>query len=153
MPRNEKAFVVGQRAERLVGEFYSLHAAITVATDPRAAQLTPPVQPGQIVPTHTVKGLGLSEHTYHFLHYRAMADHREEFIADFERTWIAGALLGLGDELEGHHYFDNAPELELVYHLRNGIAHGNEFRLTPPGLRRLAQHPAHNRDAWVRQLD
>jgi len=149
----ENALTVSQRASRIVDEFYSLHAAITVATDPRAATLAPPILPGQVVPTHTVRGLDQSEHTYHFLHYLAMADHREEFIADFQRTWMAGALLGLGDELEGHDYFDHAPELELVYHIRNGIAHGNRFRLTRPGLTRLAEHPAHNNDAWVHQLD
>jgi hypothetical protein len=59
-------------------------------------------------------------------------------------------LITLGDALAKHRYFDHAPELELVYHLRNGAAHGNRFNLTKPGRDRLAKYPAHNRLAWVR---
>jgi hypothetical protein len=47
-------------------------------------------------------------------------------------------------------YFDHAPELELVYHLRNCIAHGNRFKYTDVGRKRLAKHPAHNRNAGFR---
>jgi hypothetical protein len=61
-----------------------------------------------------------------------------------------GALLTLGDELAKHEYFDQAPILELVYHLRNGIAHGNRFRVDDQGKRRLAKYPAHNRNAAVK---
>jgi hypothetical protein len=61
-----------------------------------------------------------------------------------------GALLGLGDELNKHGYFDHAPILELVYHLRNGIAHGNQFNIDHRGQKRLAKYGAHNRDAAVK---
>lgn len=71
---------------------------------------------------------------------------------DFLRTWAMGALLMLGDELAKpqHGYFDHAPILELVYHLRNGVAHGNRFNITMDGRKRLAKHAAHNRDADVK---
>jgi hypothetical protein len=46
---------------------------------------------------------------------------------EFPRVWLTGALLAVGDALKDNDYFDHAPELELVYHLRNGVAHGNRF--------------------------
>ncbi|SFU26022.1 hypothetical protein [Paraburkholderia aspalathi] len=61
-----------------------------------------------------------------------------------------GALLMLGDETRDHRYFDHALNLELVYHLRNGIAHGNTFNITDEGKKRSAKHPAHNRNAAVK---
>ena len=61
--------------------------------------------------------------------------------------WLIGSLLAVGDALERNKYFDHAPELELVYHLRNGIAHGNHFRFAKRGRERLAKYLGHNRDA------
>ena len=60
--------------------------------------------------------------------------------------WLTGSLLAVGDALEHHNYFDHAPELELVYHLRNGIAHGNRFDIR--NLQRLTKYPAHNRACY-----
>ena len=37
--------------------------------------------------------------------------------------------------------------MELVCHLRNGVVHGNTFRIN---LKLLAKFPAHNRPAWVK---
>ena len=54
-------------------------------------------------------------------------------------------FLAIGDALSETRYFDHAPELELIYHLRNGVAHGNRFHFTDFGKKRLADHPAHNR--------
>ena len=56
----------------------------------------------------------------------------------------------LGDQLAQHHYFDHAPILEVVYHLRNGIAHGNQFNINERGYKRLTKHKAHNRNAAVK---
>jgi hypothetical protein len=67
---------------------------------------------------------------------------------DLNRVWIAGAYLVIGDALTKNDYFDNAPELELIRHVRNGIAHGNRFRIDNPS--KLAKFPAHNRLAHVR---
>lgn len=61
-----------------------------------------------------------------------------------------GALLTLGDELTLYEYFDRAPILEFVYHLRNAVAHGNRFHITDKGRKRLERHPAHNRSAPVK---
>jgi hypothetical protein len=65
-------------------------------------------------------------------------------------VFLAGALLTLGDALSSHRYFDHAPELELVRHLRNGVAHGNRFNIDQRGAQTLARWPAHNRLAWVK---
>jgi hypothetical protein len=67
---------------------------------------------------------------------------------ELPRVWPGGSLLAVGDALEKHDYFDHAPELELVYHLRNGIAHGNRFDIR--NRMRLEKYPAHNRDADYR---
>ena len=67
--------------------------------------------------------------------------------SNLDRRWLVGALLTIGDALAKHSYFDHAPELELLRHLRNGVAHGNTFRIN---LKLLAKFPAHNRLAWVR---
>ena len=50
--------------------------------------------------------------------------------------------------LKRHGYFDRAPELELLRHLRNGVAHGNLFRIDNPT--EITKFPAHNRLAWVK---
>jgi hypothetical protein len=79
----------------------------------------------------------------------ALADLAKKTIAEeLPRVWLAGSLLALGDRLERTDYFDHAPELELVYHLRNGIAHGNRFEIH--NRKRLEKYPAHNRDAWFK---
>lgn len=71
---------------------------------------------------------------------------------EFPRIWLTGALLAVGDALRDNGYFDHAPELELVYHLRNGIAHGNRFKFTDSGRKRLAEHPAHNRACYKHSI-
>lgn len=72
--------------------------------------------------------------------------------AELPRVWLTGSLLALGDTLKEHGYFDRAPVLELVYHLRNGIAHGNRFNFKTTGLERLKKYPAHNRDALFSKM-
>jgi hypothetical protein len=72
--------------------------------------------------------------------------------AELPRVWLTGSLLALGDALKDNDYFDHAPALELVYHLRNGIAHGNRFNFTTSGLERLKKYPAHNRKVWFRKM-
>ena len=58
---------------------------------------------------------------------------------------VGGALLTLGDSLAKYKYFDKSPLLELIRHLRNGVAHGNRFKIDDPT--RLTKYPAHNKNA------
>jgi hypothetical protein len=140
---------VGQLAGRLAEGYYSHVAALIVAAHPAASTLMPGVPPGAAVPIGFVRRKDGSEHLFHFEHYLAKGS-QPDFAADFRRAWPVGALLTLGDALQNHDYFQHAPELEMVYHLRNGAAHGNRFNLTSSGLNRLANYPAHTRDAAIR---
>jgi hypothetical protein len=43
--------------------------------------------------------------------------------APVDRVWLTGGLITLADALERNNYFDRAPHLKLVRHLRNGVSH------------------------------
>lgn len=148
MKANQAAFDAGQLAERLAQGYYAHLAALSVAADPRAVQLAPQTLPGHIVPIGTVKRKDGTAHAFDFRLFLHRAGTDVLITSELERVWLAGSLLKLGDVLAQHQYFDRAPELELLRHLRNGIAHGNRFRIDNPA--NLSKFPAHNRDAWVK---
>jgi hypothetical protein len=147
MKANQAAFNIGQMAERIAQGYYVHLAAIEVARDPRAVALSPKVEPGKRVPVGYVRRKDGTPYEFHFNHYLSQARNNPAIVDDLDRLWLVGALLAIGDELEKENYFDHAPELELLRHLRNGVAHGNTFRIKP---KRLARFPAHNRLALVR---
>lgn len=60
---------------------------------------------------------------------------------ELDRAWLGSALIVLGDRLAAESYFDRAPILEMVRHLRNGVGHGNRFEIRNPS--ELAVWPAH----------
>jgi hypothetical protein len=125
---------VARLAESLKDDLFVHHAAISVARQPGAIRLLQQSEPDAlVVEGHLQPGV-----SYHLSHYLAMAAHRQE---QFERVWLAGALLTLGDALSDHRYFDRAPILEMVRHLRNAVAHGNQFHIRSP--KQLAEHPAY----------
>ena len=148
MKVDQAAFDAGQLAERLAQGYYAHLAAISVAADPRASQLAPRTLSGHTVPIGIVKRNDGTEHAFHFKLYLSRAGTDAFLASELQQVWLAGSLLKLGDTLAQHQYFDRAPELELVRHLRNGIAHGNRFRIDNPA--NLAKFPAHNREAWVK---
>ena len=148
MKANQAAFDAGQLAERLSQGYYSHLAAIMVAMDPRAIHLAPAIRPGHHVSVADVRRKDGTAHVFHFPHYLARAANDPLVAGELERIWLAGALLRLGDVLAQHRYFDRAPELELLRHLRNGVAHGNRFNITD--TKSLKKYPAHNRLAAVR---
>jgi hypothetical protein len=145
---NQSAFDVGQLSERLFGGYLGHLSSLAIASDARAAHIVPPVVPGQSVPIGKVIRKDGTEWSYDFAHFLRLAKSDTMIATETERVWIAGALLRLGDALTQNQYFDRAPELELVRHLRNGIAHGNRFRIDDP--EKLRKFPAHNRYAWIR---
>lgn len=148
MKANQAAFDAGQLAERLADGYYAHLAAISVIADPRAIHLAPQTLPGHLVPIGSVRRKDGTEHVFDFMHFLHRAGTDALITSELERVWLAGSLLKLGDVLAQHRYFDRAPELELLRHLRNGIAHGNRFRIDNPA--NLAKYPAHNREAWVK---
>jgi len=58
-------------------------------------------------------------------------DHRHNL--DFVGSYFMTILLFVGDKLRQNEYFDKTPELEFLRHLRNGVSHGNTFRLRDYG--------------------
>jgi hypothetical protein len=93
------------------------------------------------VPEFTVRQPDGRELQLHFPYFLARG--REPAIAgEFDKTYYRGALLELGDLLADLQYLDRSPPLELVRHLRNGVAHGNRFEIRNPTA--LSQFPANN---------
>jgi hypothetical protein len=150
MKANQAAFKLGQMAERLAAGYHAHVAAIQIARDPRAPLLSPEVEPGKLVPEGYVFRKDGTFHRFHFNLYLVKVGNDPLIVDNLPRVWLVGALLTLGDALQANDYFDHAPELELLYHVRNGVAHGNLFHLTDSGKRRLIRYPAHNRPAWVK---
>src|SRR5688500_4961338 len=126
---------VARLAESLKDDLFVHHAAVTLARQPRALTFLPEAAPSALVPEGHLQP-GVSYHLPHYLAIAGQRGHEEQF----ERVWLAGALLTLGDALSTHAYFDRAPILEMVRHLRNAVAHGNRFDIRSP--KQLAQHPA-----------
>lgn len=143
---NPEAFAVGLLAQDLAFSYYAHTAAIRVSRDPRAQELVPEVEHGQEVAIGRVRQKDGGDHVFHFPW--ALGSAQAENPDTFERAFLSGALLTLGDALKRRGYFDQAPELQLVRHLRNGVAHGNRFNIDKHGRQALAQYPAHNRLAW-----
>jgi hypothetical protein len=145
---NQAAFDCGQFIERIAPGYYVHRAVIEVATDPRARALIPALQPGQAVPIGTVCRKDGTLIEYYFEHFLEQVQTNPVMADDLDRIWLAGSLLAVGDAAKAHEYFDRAPELELLRHLRNGVAHGNRFKIDNPAS--LAAYPAHNKLAWWR---
>lgn len=155
MKVNQAAFDVGRLAERLAAGYYAYVAAIQVAGNPRAKDLVTDIPLGQAVPVGYVTRRDGTHHVFHFHHYLDQIRTDSHIADDLPRSWLVGSLLTVGDALTKHRYFDRAPELELLRHVRNGIAHGNVFHFgrgkkRKENLDRLAKHPAHNKLAWIR---
>jgi hypothetical protein len=145
-------FAVGRMAHRLASGYYAFLVGQYVAANPKAINsLPPPTSIGQS-PTGDIARKDGSFHTFDLRYYLDLLREDQSLQTDFARAWAAGVLLNLSDELSKpeHRYFDHAPILELVYHLRNAVAHGNRFSLNANGLKRLTKYPAHNRLAAVK---
>lgn len=85
---------------------------------------------------------------YDWRHHMEAARTDAALTAELERAELSSALLVLGDRLAAEGYFDRAPILEMVRHLRNAVGHGNRFSFHEPAA--LLQWPAHTRDAASR---
>ena len=83
-----------------------------------------------------------TKHVFSFDHYLREAFENSKTKDDLDRVWLTGGLIALADALDRNKYFDRAPHLELIRHLRNGVSHGNRFRIDRPN--KLSNHPANN---------
>ncbi|MEX3949462.1 hypothetical protein AB4Y40_17140 [Paraburkholderia sp. EG287B] len=141
---------VARVAQHLASGYYAFLVAHLVAVNPMSINSLPPSPVLGTNPTGEIRRKDGTFHTLDLRFYLDLLREDQSLQSHFLRTWAMGALLMLGDELGAHDYFDHAPILELVYHLRNGVAHGNRFNITYSGKRRLARHDAHNRQAAVK---
>jgi hypothetical protein len=80
-----------------------------------------------------------TQHTFDLPYYLSQAHTNPEIVEELPRVWLKGALLTVGDALNDLQpkYLNKAPILEMVYHLRNGVAHGNVFHFLDSGRDRL----------------
>jgi hypothetical protein len=141
---NRAAVEVATLAQRMTSLYFSHVAAMYVARDKRAEAFSPAVEPGQTVPVLRIPRRDGNAMVMWFNYYLEKNRERET-IEDFDKVWLTGALLTVGDALGANGYFNHEPEAEIVRHLRNGIAHGNRFtfssKVTDTGTGRL-KHPA-----------
>jgi len=144
--REKAAFEVGRMANRFAQGYYAHATAVTVARVPSAKDSLTGMQPNQPISTETMARKNGTMHVFD-RHYYLDYFNGPEISHEVATVWLVGSLLALGDALSKNEYFDRRPELEMVYHLRNGIAHGNRFHFLMSGLKRLIKHPAHNRTA------
>jgi hypothetical protein len=121
---------IGQLAEQIADGYYTHVAAIQIATDPRALALCPGAKYGLAISEGYVSRKDGTSHRFHFERFLKTARSDPTIVDGLARIWLEGALLRIGDALAQpqNHYFDHAPELELLYHLRNGVAYGNVFK-------------------------
>ncbi|MBN3798491.1 hypothetical protein [Burkholderia sp. Ac-20392] len=141
---------VARTAHRLADGYYAFLVAHYVAVNPLSINSLPPAKTLGGSQTGEINRKDGTHHTLDLRFYLDLLREDHDLQGNFLRTWATGALLMLGDELGAYGYFDQAPILELVYHLRNGLAHGNQFNITDGGKKRLEKHPAHNRNAAVK---
>ena len=124
------AFATGQSIFDLAQGCYAYEALVQLARD---ATIVPDLTRGHPVPVGTISRKDGSTHTYDAAAYLTLGNNHPFIAPKIRQAWFAGALVTAGDALKKRHYFDHGPELELIYHLRNGIAHGNIFNMTPDG--------------------
>ena len=138
------AFRIARLAHRLAGGYY-VHSAILDLVPSGAVK-----QPIDYSIIREVPRKDGTKHQYAFNHYLREAVANTKTKDDLDRVWLTGALISIGDALSKNvrKYFDRAPHLELVRHLRNGIAHGNTFWIKNPD--ELQKYPANNFNAPVR---
>jgi len=150
MPNEADMLAVSRIAQRLASGYYAFVVAHFVAVNPVSINSLPPARELGQDPIGELKRKDGTAHTLNLRYFLDLLREKRSLQEEVLRAWAKGAMLTMDVELAAHHYFDHAPVLELIYHLRNAIAHGNRFNITKPGSKRLARHPAHNRDAAVR---
>jgi hypothetical protein len=147
MKANQAAFDVGQLAMDMA-QGYSAHSAalsIVKRLDEKTLhRVTWWNEPVGTAPTKD--GTPVCFNLRGFL---KLASKNPAIAAELPLVWLRGSLLAVGDALACNRYFDRAPELELIRYLRNGIAHGNLFKIQKDD--QLVKRPAHNRDVWPRR--
>lgn len=137
-----------QLADLLRYGLYAHATAMELARDERAR-----LHPGASPPSQsTLSGSVLckdgSERPFDLNYVLELMRSDPALRAEMDRGWCVSSLVVLVDQLAADGYYDRAPVLEMVRHLRNGVAHGNRFTIRNPA--ELATWPAHTRHAVCR---
>jgi len=140
----EAAGRVGQVLNDLYVSCYSFSAILAAGAD-ASARLGSSIDYTIARPLPRRNG---TAHSYSFQFYLRQAFDHAATAAGMQTTWFASAIVAAADALKPHNYFNRPPALEVIYHLRNGIAHGNKFDFTPDCRARMAAHPA-NTEEWA----
>jgi hypothetical protein len=123
---NQNAVDVATLAQRVVSQYFSHHAAMYLARDPRSQALAPPIETGQTVPILRISRRDGNAMIVSFDYYLAEG-RKPDTRHEFDKVWLTGALLTVSDALGDNGYFRHVPEAEIIRHLRNGVGHGNRF--------------------------
>lgn len=134
---------VGQLAYLLRFGLYAHAAALEIARDPRISS-NEMASMGQS-PTGTILCKDGTERSFDLAYVLDQMRAHPVLRTELDRAWCVSSLILLGDRLAAEDYFDRAPVLEMVRHLRNGIAHGNRFTLR--NTKEMDSWPAHTREA------
>jgi hypothetical protein len=137
------AFDIGRLAQRMAQGYFSHCAAIELLKDPRATSLVSAFPDQSIFVGYVYRKNG-APHIYNSSYYLDYAS-SDRVADDLARVWIVGSLLAVGDAIHQCKNINRTPLLELLRHLRNGVAHGNVFEIRDP--KELKKNPAHNKDA------
>jgi len=148
--QNWTALEIGLQTFRLADGYFAHSAAMTVASHPQAGAL---LTAARRLPGNQVLRKDGSAHKFSLAHYLGLAGRDQSIRDDFDRIWLSHTFLEVGHTLKNAskkstlktNDIFHAPELELIYHIRNGIAHGNRFHFDDNGKKRLAKHAADNR--------
>ena len=138
---HQPAWDVRQIIWSLFEGFYA-YAAIRQAATVDLLQAISTDRPQRVMKLQRSDG---THHQADFDHYLKMAFANDALFQPLQHAWAVGALMSAADALAYYRYFDRAPCLELIYHLRNGVGHGNHFTFDQRARKRLQDHPAHNR--------
>lgn len=158
-----RAAEIGQYAGVTAYSYYPLLASLLVGSDPAIQSLldlrglTP-----HSIPRFAVIRKDGSYHDVGLTHGLTQLGTEGNTISDFTDLWLRGAVTAVADLIQRHQmHLNNVPELELLYHLRNGLAHGNRFEIRKypkdskkydelAGKYRCDVYPAHNKFASIR---
>jgi hypothetical protein len=126
---------VGQLAQALNEGYMAFAATDSFIRHPYAADALDRIETAHqgpsLVPTQPIFRTDGTAHFFQVLHALRTITNKPDYRETYDRVWLGGAVLTLGDELARNGYFDKAPDLEFVRHLRNGVAHGNRFHFSP----------------------
>ncbi|GAB4064968.1 hypothetical protein GCM10028777_13060 [Angustibacter speluncae] len=140
----------GRYASLLRFGLYAHAAAVELGRDPRVLSLAR-LKDEAGRPLGTVTCQDGSSRPFDLQYALELVTTEPTLRGEMDRAWCVSSLVLLGDRLAAEGYYDRAPVLEMVRHLRNGIAHGNRFTLRNPS--ELERWPAHTRDAACQSSD